>query len=85
VARAAATALFTGNFAAVPLATGATYHTPATFYPSPQVTSPSVAGPGTATLTFYFDVTPAPSQTTVSQPVTVTNVGGSWVWIGEAG
>jgi hypothetical protein len=83
-ARAAATALYTGNFSRVPLAPGASYRTPTKFYPSPTLTSPRVAGQGTSSLTFYFDVTPAPGATTLSQAVTVIQAGSTWAWIGEA-
>lgn len=83
-ARAAAIALYTGNFANVHLAPHAAYHAPSTYYPSPIVTSPSVAGPGSATLTFYFDVQPSASAATQRASITVEDVSGVWSWIGEA-
>jgi hypothetical protein len=85
VANAAAVALYTGNFAGVPLAPNAKYHAPSIRYHNPQVTSPTVAGPGTNTLTFYFDVAPTPSSATISVTINVENTAGKWAWAGEAG
>lgn len=58
VARASVVALFTGDYAAVPLAPGAEVPAGLTAYPSPTVTDPVLEGAGDGTVTFSFVVEP---------------------------
>ena len=82
VARAATVALFTQNYATVAMAPGVQPPTGLTAFPSPVVTNPILAGPGTGGMAISFLVVPAAGTTPRRITVNVLPIAGHWAWQG---
>lgn len=84
-ARAAAVALFTGDFSDVPVGPNAVVPSVVAVWERPYVGEPAVANIGEDTLTFSFTVDPDGDGSEPVRTITVTvarSAEGTWVWLG---